>query len=92
VNSIDRRLGRLLRWTLRSNYAHVRDSVVIEGIPMGIHFELENANLGNEESWARAMSESDGKSLLAFHGIISATKPRKGVALKTFGQFYGFAN
>jgi hypothetical protein len=61
VESIDASLPKLLRWILRSNYANVKDSVAIDGIPMGIHFELENTNRGNEELWAKAMIEIKGK-------------------------------
>jgi hypothetical protein len=68
VESIDASLPRLLRWILRSNYANVKDSIAIDGIPIGIHFELENTNRGDEELWTKAMTESKGKSFLAFHG------------------------
>jgi hypothetical protein len=68
VNNIDFLLSPLLKWVLRSGYARITEDVQIEGLNIGLHFRMENANAENERLFSKAFLEAGGESIYGFHG------------------------
>jgi hypothetical protein len=68
VNNIDFLLSPLLKWVLRSGYALITEDVQIEGLNVGLHFRMENANAKNERLFSKAFLEARGESIYGFHG------------------------